>query len=195
MAAAEPQRLPSGRPTLSQSHIPNQIVRQQTQVSTARASAPKRDESRTSDCGEDDAASLGRDAYQPIGNQSSTNCRDVCCGGQPEPPANTANIHPTSGQGDASYPGNVDTCGSDVHCCSPVPLLEDVDEQTGTNSLECCHGTTSPSCDDSCHDQLALLACEGEKKAIHIVESFEGMLATSPSTTRSVAIHLQLTTL
>lgn len=126
----------------------------------------EREDSCCSDCG-DDAGSLTGDAFNLVEEPAVSGGQDGCCGGQAKEPAN------------AAPPSAARDCNDS--CCSAAPPSKKTDEPTESGTPECCHGTTSPGCDDSCLDRLALLACEGEKKAVHIVESYEGMFQLTSS--------------
>lgn len=82
------------------------------------------------------------DAKKPI--PSAEACRDACCGDN----GNTINLNVEPAQ-----------CLDD--CCDTNKSSEDrASTGNDTNTTDCCQGKTSPCCDTSCLDRIALRECK-----------------------------------
>ncbi|KAH9905026.1 copper-translocating P-t [Xylariomycetidae sp. FL2044] len=83
---------------------------------------------------------------------SKDECKDACCS---SPDLRASNECQTTYHG-LSSPSDANCRDK---CCPPASVKED------PNDPPCCKGKSSPCCDTSCLDRLALRECEGEKSA------------------------------
>ncbi len=124
-----------------------------------------------SECGDEDN-------FNNLRETQSTSCRDACCGGSTEQPAEADSrgsgldvVTPcqddteraVEGSGKASAgcctPKPASDPGCKKGCCSPTkPTVTD-----DTPVPSCCEGKAAPCCDESCLDRLALRECENHE--------------------------------
>ncbi|KAK1756608.1 copper-translocating P-type ATPase [Echria macrotheca] len=95
------------------------------------------------------------------------------CGGHDEH-EHTADPAVNNSHGLGATSATDGTCNDD--CCDSPSSKAPATAQ----APECCDGTTSPCCDDSCLDRLALRACEGDEKPV-VVEASYPVPSTSSS--------------
>lgn len=98
----------------------------------------------------------------------STDCEDGCCGGSLEKTEGgvSSGTKGVMADDDCCTPKSTDP-GCNKSCCfAPErPKVEDI------NAPGCCKGKTSPCCDVSCLDRLALRECENEMPVAQLDDS------------------------